>query len=90
MTSGLSVTRLGSSQTTSTEGLGFVARLRRLEGDSAWTRRDPYPVTEELPVICPMTSLYVLRANLMGELEWPRVDGTTGTLEVPIDGSRTG
>jgi len=29
---------------------------------------------------CPMTSLYVLRANLMGELEWPRVDGTTSNI----------
>jgi len=50
----------------------------------------PHPASEELPVICPMTSLYVPRANLMGELEWPRVDGTTGILEVPINGSRTG
>jgi hypothetical protein len=57
---------------------------------SGWSATFPYPVTEELPVICPMTSLYVLRANLMGELEWPRADGTTGTLEVAINGRRTG
>lgn len=60
--------------------LGVLKRLDRSLPTSCWPalqHREQavyrpckrWPQDHSLPVICPMTSLYVLRANLMGELD---------------------